>query len=204
LDYHTVIHFGYKKSAHSNKSAGCSIFLKKGRFREQHIVEVVSAPDKLSGRGGVVRLRSGRFDILALAAYFPPKPPRPSEFAGWKKTVDMLASWVHNVVQHAKQRSLVILGTDLNDTFGYQMVEGVATTAVSSALGSHPYGVEGYAAAKLREVLEMEHMMVADTVHKVGPTYYGSTGGTSNIDHICLPQGGCAYLVEVLYMAIAC
>ena len=189
LDKHIVMHFGYRTTAHSNKSAGCSIFLRKGRFREQHLVETISAPEKLTGRGGAVRLRSGRFDILVIAAYFPPRPPKQSEFAGWKKTVDLLAAWVHNVIQHAKQRSLIVLGADLNDAFGYQMVEGIASATVSSALGAHPYAVEGYAAAKLRELLEMEHMMVADTVHKVDPTYYGSTSSTSNIDHTCLPQG---------------
>ena len=186
LDKHTGMYFGYRKTAHSNKSAVCSTFLEKGRFREQHVVEFISAPEKLTGKGGAVRLRSGRFDT---ATYFPLRPPKHSEFAGWKRTVDLLAAWVHNLIQHAKQGSLIVLGTDLHDGMGHQMVEGIASTTVSSALGDHPFAVDGYAAAKLRELLEIEHMMVADTVHKVDTTYYGSTSSTSNIDHTCWPRG---------------
>eukprot|EP00959_Pyramimonas_sp_CCMP1952_P002029 41614-Pyramimonas_sp.AAC.1 len=60
----------------------------------------------------------------------------------WRQCCRKLAGWVHKSVQEAKQRSLVIVGTDCNCGFGLRRTgHGIAMTTVDhlhiGQYGSH-------------------------------------------------------------------
>eukprot|EP00972_Heterocapsa_arctica_P055288 8158751-Heterocapsa_arctica.AAC.1 len=58
-DNHRYIHAGWKKTQHSNKSAGVTFLLHKKWFKEKHIVYCDPGPPELAGRTGILRLKSG-------------------------------------------------------------------------------------------------------------------------------------------------
>eukprot|EP00959_Pyramimonas_sp_CCMP1952_P459295 9478023-Pyramimonas_sp.AAC.1 len=64
--------FGWGRGRHTNKSAGCAIVLRKRSIRQQHVCEVKPAPTDIAGRGGIIRIRSGTYDMTLIAAYYPP------------------------------------------------------------------------------------------------------------------------------------
>ena len=71
-EYHTeklrggywALHFGWKRGPCTNSSAGCTMIFSRRR--------IVPAPAIIAGRGGMVRLRSGRFDWTVQVGYPPP------------------------------------------------------------------------------------------------------------------------------------
>ena len=71
---HWELSWGWQNTRHSNRSAGCSIFVKTRRWRKRDLCQVYSTPAVLQGRVGGARLRTGRSDVAMLVAYFPPKP----------------------------------------------------------------------------------------------------------------------------------
>ena len=81
-EYHTeklrggywALHFGWKRGLCTNSSAGCTMIFSR-RIKRHDLHRIVPAPAITAGRGGMVRLRSGRFDWTAQVGC----PPPPTE-----------------------------------------------------------------------------------------------------------------------------
>ena len=75
-EYHTeklrggywALHFGWKRGTCTNSSAGRTIIFSR-RIKRHDLYGIVPAPAFLAGRGGMVRLHSGRFDWTIQAGY---------------------------------------------------------------------------------------------------------------------------------------
>ncbi|CAK0822016.1 unnamed protein product [Prorocentrum cordatum] len=185
--YHTAYEFGWERGRYTNKSAGCTVLLRSRVFRRCHVVDIRHPPGELAGRGGLVRVRSGVFDIAIIAAYFPPQSNMTADH--WRQCCRKLAGWMHKSVQEAKQRSLVIVGADCNCGFGLRRTgHGIATTTVGHQhIGQYGNHFENEVPLELWRLLEMENMAAVDTFHPVGPTYFG-TQSQSSPDHIFVPS----------------
>eukprot|EP00959_Pyramimonas_sp_CCMP1952_P035422 742187-Pyramimonas_sp.AAC.1 len=59
LSHHKMFSYGWEKGKHTNKSAGCAIFVRRRCIRDSHICEVRAAPTDFAGRGGLLRIKSG-------------------------------------------------------------------------------------------------------------------------------------------------
>eukprot|EP00959_Pyramimonas_sp_CCMP1952_P333753 6989413-Pyramimonas_sp.AAC.1 len=107
LTHHRTFSFGWERGKHTNKSAGCAIFVRKRTIRTTRVHEVRATPTELAGRGGMLRLKSGHFDVTLIAAYYPP----PSNMAvdAWRATCKKVTDWVHRTIRMSKQRSPVVV-----------------------------------------------------------------------------------------------
>ena len=115
---HDVYSWGYGRGPNTNRSTGVT-FLKKGLFRDKHVVNIQSPPREMQGRAGAMRLKSGRYDILIVGAYLPPFAGNTKDFPRHKQTVDKVMSWCQGQIQQAPYRCTPIVCLDLNDKLGY-------------------------------------------------------------------------------------
>ena len=78
-EYHTeklrggywALHFGWRRGPLTNASAGCTMIFSR-RIKRHDLYRILPAPAAIAERGGMVRLRSGRFDLTVQVGYLPP------------------------------------------------------------------------------------------------------------------------------------
>ena len=121
LEQHKAVHFGYGRGGLTNKSCGISIMLHKRWFRAPQIATRWCAGERnaaIRGRGGAVRLRSGRFDITVIGIYIAPRPSRAEPKAKWIRQVDAVCEWIEWLLTQLPARTTPMLALDLNDGLG--------------------------------------------------------------------------------------
>ncbi|CAK0816024.1 unnamed protein product, partial [Prorocentrum cordatum] len=113
-------------------------------------------------------LLSSYFDILAITAYFP--PPQRHQVDSWKATVAKLTQWIHQTVQTAKRRALVLIGADTKSGFGKTAVlQGMPCfTADDLHKGRHQTAFENYTTSELWRVMRMEGLSAVDAFFATG------------------------------------
>ena len=119
---HFSVNWGYATGPFTNRSAGCSIFLKKGKYRQSRITRIQQPPPGLQGRGGTITYAQGDTVIKVIVAYFPPPPANRSERASWAICCNKLADWIDYECAVTPQRETLLIGTDANDNLG--MING--------------------------------------------------------------------------------
>ena len=161
---HWELSWGWQNTRHSNRSAGCSIFVKTRRWRERDLCQVYSTPAVLQGRVGGARLRTGRSDVAMLVAYFPPKPSQQKE---WRCTP--------------------FVATDLNTQLGIEA--GRHEPRWTPEVGTRGASIEDETATMFRSVLKQHRLIAINTHFDDRYTFYNSSGsGRSRIDFVCMPQ----------------
>ena len=88
------------------------------RIKRHDLHRLVPTPSIIAGRGGVVRLRSGRFDWTVQVEYPPPLTESGVRRRAQKKAIRMTLEFLQKNIAEAKQRSTPILGLDLNSGLG--------------------------------------------------------------------------------------
>ena len=116
---HWELSWGWQNTRHSNRSAGCSIYVKTKRWRERDLCQVHSTPAVLQGRVGGARLRTGRSDVVMLVAYFPPKPSQQKEWKAYQHTCEAICDWLIETLSLVPTRCSPFVATDLNTQFLY-------------------------------------------------------------------------------------
>ena len=144
LAKHVALHWGWRSAPFSNRAAGTSILV-GGRFRRNNIRDTFSPPPSLQGRGGAVRLVQGSVDLLPVALYFAPPPPKAAKKRAWIKGTDILLEWVDKILCDAPLRTTPILLMDINDGLG-------GDSGKDETVGDFPDPRQGAAGTKLREL----------------------------------------------------
>ena len=116
---HWELSWGWQNSRHSNRSAGCSIYVKTKRWRVRDLCQVYSTPAVLQGRVGGARFRTGRSDVAMLVAYFPPMPSQQKEWKAYQHTCEAICDWLIETLSLVPTRCTPFVATDLNTQFGY-------------------------------------------------------------------------------------
>lgn len=111
-DYHWVVHWGWRRTQHSNRSCGVSVMVHR-RFAPRALHQVWTPPPALRGRCGAIRLRQGSVDVLLGAFYMPPRG-----LPGAIETGRMVMEWAGKVAGSVGTRTMPIYGLDLNDGLG--------------------------------------------------------------------------------------
>ena len=182
VGHHRYIHAGWGKTRHSNRSAGITFIMNKRWFKPRDVVYCDPGPPELAGRTGIVRLKSGRFDISLVAAYLPPRGKTP--VGQWKQTVSKVIEWAQKQLKTLPVRTLPIVGCGLNDDMGLVREDGVESFVQSSAVGSPGMGSEGFSGRVWRQMLEAEHMVALSTFTAGGSATYFGENSKSRIDYI--------------------
>jgi len=191
-----ALHVGYGRGPFTNSSAGVSLLLGP-RFRKKNSREIRMPPPTLQGRGLSARFVGYDFDVLVLAAYFPPAALATDKREVRRRAVQALMEWLVSELRRAPTRCTPVLAMDLNSGLGSH--GGVPLD--SPALGPHGGGEANEAGLQLVELLETFDLTPVNTWHsKGGPTFVHATGASSTIDFVCLPSGLAARVsCEVLW-----
>ena len=185
--HHHVLHWGCSKGKHSNHSAGCSILLSKRKFRQQHMHQIYHAPPQMQGRVAAIRLRSGRFDILVMCLYFPPKPWDKQEWSKYSSTCKAILEWMDKVLSETPTRCSPFLCTDLNDCLKTQVGQ--------QCVAPHAKGNQRETGRELQNLLAKHDMMAVNTFTDPSATYVGEKW-ESMIDFVCMATGMASNLVS--------
>ena len=181
-----ILDWGYGRGAHTNKAAGVQIWLRSPWFRPCHFHQIYTPPPSLRGRGGAVRLRSGRFDMLILNIYPPPRTAAANQQKVYTATLKSLFDWASSVLRQQPARTAIFIAMDLNDTLG------VPTTASAQAdrqVGRVAPDPEHAPAAHVRQILlEFDLCIPSTFIGRGEPTYFGQTS-CSRIDFWAAPAG---------------
>ena len=124
-------------------------------------------------------------DVLILSLYFHPRTNQGTA-AGvkYRSTATDLISWTDKIISDAPQRTLPILGLDLNDGLGRPRDQLISSDALSIGCQSE----EGFADKHFSEILERQHMYVASGHAGPHRIYHGPQGNDTTIDYIVLPR----------------
>ena len=182
--------WGRDGGSRSSKAAGCMIGLRKKSFRRQDVYKVYQGINDVRGRTGGLRIRNDKFDMTALVAYFPPRERGRAVAARYyEQTTGKMMEWIEDKVDGTPDRSMLVLGCDLNDTLNFE--EGEDEDEMSE-IGKYAGNKKsGKAAIKMKELMAKHRLFAVNTFwSKAGPTFYGNTeGATSNIDYLMMSKG---------------
>ncbi len=178
---HFAINWGWARGEHTNRSAGCSIFLRTGRFRSKEIRRLWDAPQPAQGRQGALRLQRTAFDITPVVIYIAPKPPNCDKVKQWQRGVDLLLSSLDQLLFSLCSRTCPVVFLDCNDCLaqldGYEGVVGI-----------HACQYMGYVGTCITQIAHMHNLVAVDTYHPCAFTYAGPNGHRSWIDHCFIPE----------------
>ena len=113
VDGNIAVHSGYDRGAYTNRSAGVTIVFNQKLYKDYHIQRIWSPPKAAAGRGGAIRLVSGRFDVLAMGLYLAPFSKCTSAMM-INKTKDAVLRWAASILSSIPARCLPIVCMDGN------------------------------------------------------------------------------------------
>ena len=184
---HWELSWGWQNTRHSNRSAGCSIYVKTKRWRERDLCQVYSTPAVLQGRVGVARLRTGRSDVAMLVAYFPPKPSQQKEWKAYQHTCEAICDWLIETLSLVPTRCTPFVATDLNTQLGIEA--GRHEPRWIPEVGTRGATLEDETATMFRNVLK-QHRLIAINTHTLMTgtlsTTHLAVGGRALISCVCL------------------
>ena len=172
-----------------NSSLGCSLLLGRRLFCLASIVYYSVPPLLVMGRGGLVRIVRGLFDVAVIVLYFPMKVREMStnikEYAQYRSHVTALVSWLRRELALLPSRCMPFILMDNNDGFGLQKCGSDWTHIQDSIVGPHFPAREYYVSTQLRQVFSQNCMTVLNTQSESSarPTFFGQ-GYTSRPDHV--------------------
>ena len=94
----------------TNRNAGLIVAVKLGLCELWQIRKVASPQAGVQGRGGAIRIKTAKLDLLLIGLYPPP-------LGDW--ATDKLYEWADKMVHAAPSRCCVVVGGDLNAHVGY-------------------------------------------------------------------------------------
>ena len=171
---HWELSWGWQNTRHSNRSAGCSIFVKTRRWRERDLCQVYSTPAVLQGRVGGARLRTGRSDVAMLVAYFPPKPSQQKEWKAYQHTFEAICGWLIEALSLIPTRCTPFVATDLNTQLGIEA--GRHEPRWTPEVGMRGAAIEDETATMFRSVLKQHRLIAINTHFDDRYTFYNSSG----------------------------
>ena len=184
------------------------------KYPVERIREVFTPPEKLQGRGGVVRLQKrgdGAYDLLVGVLYWATDTGKQKELNANKA----LTRWAAEVTERVPTRTMVFWMMDANAKLGYRKGEqGPELPLGSGSVGCAGPEVESVNGKMLREWLTTQHLAAVNT-HEVqegwrgksapkgwdtGATFRRWDGAKSRIDYLAVPTGvlGEVERVEIL------
>lgn len=176
-------HWGWRQAAGSSKSAGITIMVasKLAPF----VKRVWAGPEAAPGRCGALRIRTpdGSYDVTAIAMYVPPRRSLPQKV--YLSVLGAVFAWLRCVLDELPSRTLPFVMLDLNDEVGGGLHQVVPEP--NEEVGSCNPGPEHAAGAMWRRFLEVYRMSDLGSHFKTAPTYYGSGGHVSRVDHAAVP-----------------
>ena len=92
-------HCGWSRGARTNRGAGCSIILGR-RLAEKELVRAIrAAPDRIAGRGGAVRIRTGGMELALVCFYSPPTSGNSEKIRTQKAASVEVMRWVGSMMR---------------------------------------------------------------------------------------------------------
>jgi hypothetical protein len=187
----TMYSAGYVRSRSVNKSCGTAIVIGK-RLARCKVHPTVKAPAPIAGRGMSMRVSSRWVDCTPIVAYYPPIPWSKDLYPQYRITCRELTCWLSKVLDGTPGCSTPLLYVDLNDGMGIQQIgsEWVPLDDLScvSPEARNREKKPGGAGELFRELLTTHGMASLSTWFDQRPTFYGNTGSSSMIDHLCGPE----------------
>jgi len=159
----------------------------KRTFTVTDVKAIDVGPLDLRGRVLAVRVKKGStLDITAINMYYPPRPSRTVDKKRWTDTIKAMNKWLVGVMDAARERTTPILMCDLNDQFTAEHTPNNANDiTVGPCINKH-HKSSG-AATLLAKILKRFDMSVLTTHRHLPPTYKGTRGTGSWIDHAAIP-----------------
>ena len=183
---YTHVDFGY--TVGGNKHAGVSVSLDAKLFPRQCISQII-APSRrtIRGRVGAVRIKSAKYDVCVISAYWPP-----SFCSGQVRRVfEAVAEEVDGIISALPQRCIPIIACDANARLGLHKEPGMGgvSQVQSRAVGREQPEAQNLAGGRFMDLLEKHGMAAINTFHAAGPTFYHTSGGKpTRIDYLCAPR----------------
>ena len=176
---------GYGKGQLTNSHAGVQLCLKRRMLCERNVVQVLSIPPELQGRGGALRVKRADADFCFIVCYFHPSSNQPYP----TRVNSALWKWVDTVVSQLPARCVPCVLGDINAKVGKEGVgDGLFALSDNNNLGPCNPEIQNHNGEQLHTFLHTHFMSAVNTFHPVGPTYFGIVAGyTSRVDYICLP-----------------
>ena len=117
---HRFVHWGFRGPL-ATAACGLSILL-ASLFLPQNIIQAISPPPIIQGRGGALVVRKQELYFKPIVAYYPPYPQRrgvaaevyQAQVATWKHTVKFDAEWVETQFNITPHQCTPLLLTDLD------------------------------------------------------------------------------------------
>lgn len=185
---HDFYHWGYRRGKMVNKSAGMAIAVHK-RW-SMSVRKTWVPPARFQGRLAALRLRDGRGDYTIVAVYL-----RSTMSArDMQECIVGRLAWVSGLLESLPRRTTPILVGDFNDEFQWDPLRD--GDGADRVVGPHAHGQEHATARRLRELLQVHYMSVITSEHQTGATYYGPSGRTSAIYHVCALTSAKALVVR--------
>ena len=151
-----------------------SLLPSSSTFAEIWQIREVASPDaSVQGRGGAIRIKSAKFDLLLMGLYPPP-------LGDW--ATDRIYDWADKMVHAAPSRCCVVVGGDLNAHVGYvRHPEREALDLereVMEGCGEYHQVEANYNCERLAKFCRDPHMAMVNTHYpRGGPTYWNALGG---------------------------
>lgn len=180
LRHHTVIHFG-RPGGKANAAASVAIALRRGRFRERHVVRVAAAGGLSQGRAGAVTISRGELQIKIVVQYVPSRVG--TRYGEYKRVVDSL---YEREVMACPYRVVPVLMGDSNSGLGLN--SRGRPMADDGTVGRYRPERQNFSGDCLRSMMQRQHLCAANTFGRSGPTYVSHDGRASRIDYIILPR----------------
>eukprot|EP00929_Paragymnodinium_shiwhaense_P037319 TRINITY_DN19901_c0_g1_i1.p1 TRINITY_DN19901_c0_g1~~TRINITY_DN19901_c0_g1_i1.p1 ORF type:complete len:346 (+),score=36.52 TRINITY_DN19901_c0_g1_i1:115-1152(+) len=171
---------------HSNRSCGVSLCIAKRAFSDKAFHTVFSPPEALAGRGGAVRIRTAKHDILVMGLYVPPETESDKAEAA-----DKLYEWASQVVSQMPSRCLPLILLDANGRVGWRKQDHQWVPEEEHMVGEYNRERRNRNGERLLWFMQLHYLCAANTYFRAGETYWGERNGeayASRIDYCVLPQ----------------
>jgi hypothetical protein len=114
----------------------------------------------VQGRVGALHLRSGRFDLLLIAIYYPLVPVKQADEEAYIKITNCIQKWLADLLADLNGRTSIFIGLD-NCKFGTPREDALQTEV--DPVGPLNPKKEGSLATTLRPLLAQYHLAVVSS-----------------------------------------
>ena len=166
----------------TNRHAGLIVAVKLDVCEIWQIREVASPDASVQGRGGAIRIKTAKFDLLLIGLYPPP-------LGDW--AIDRIYDWAEKMVHAAPSRCCVVVGGDLWYVRHPEREALDLEREVMAGCGEYHQVEANYNGERLAQFCRDQHMAMVNTYYpRGGPTCWNALGGrevASRLDYILLP-----------------
>jgi len=181
--------FGYRRGPFTTKATGCALVFRKAVFSQKKVRAVSCPPAGVAGRGGLVRMVGGKFDITSIVYCSPPAcSASGKEKAAQVKGAYSIMNWVFKSANSSPCRSTPICGGDLNSSVG-TYADGRPWEFGGWSFGGGNVTAAGLCASGWLDDERAELCAANSFFAEASPTSVGEHGVATSIDHLFLPKG---------------